>query len=365
MAQNSNQNPRSYRVRYDRIIYCSIILVVMILLMTSCISSCTKKKDKPADPTNSSPVADERVSDPVQATQPPATEAGDAGYDTISRSSDEIHRGDLILANEAHPVEFDTDAIEDGTSKDVSFVTIKSILDTHNSPKPYTAADWEVGLDRTAALAMDAWFTAFYAATGNQDIRMIGGYRQDSEDHDYHTGRTLVMGVYPDTGSSNFYRPEGDYKWLDEHAAEYGFIQRYPDGKDGWFDDSITARRSATYRYVGIAPATYISENSMCLEEFLDEIKNYSIDSMLMVKSGDAEYGMYYIPASNSDGDTSFSVPSGDVEYTISGNNIDGFIITVAFNDAAMSNKPSTPKSSDLDDEDDIADDEPLEPRDE
>ncbi len=365
MAQNPSPNPRKYRVRYDRIIYCSILLVVMVLLLTSCISSCAKRADKPNKPSNS-PVADERVAEETQATLPVATEAGNAGYETISRSSDEIHRGDLILANSEHPVEFDTEAIDEGTSKDVSFVTIKSILDTHNSPKPYTAADWEVGLDRTAALAMDAWFTAFYNKTGNQDIRMIGGYRPDSEDHDYHTGRTLVMGIYPDTGSSNFYKPEGDYKWLADHAAEYGFIQRYPEDKDGWFDENITTRRSATYRYVGVAAATYITDHNMCLEEFLEEIKDYSIDSMMQVTSGDAEYGIYYIPASNSGGETSFSVPSGDMTYTVSGNNTDGFIITVALNEAASSNKPSTPKSDDLDGEesdDELADDEPMEPR--
>ena len=361
MAQN--QNPRNYRVRYDRIIYCSIILVIMIMLMTSCISSFAKKVDKPGKADGDNPaLTDERVPEPgAQDTLPIVTEPGNAGYETISRSSADIHRGDLILANELYPVEFDTEEIEEGTSQDVRFVTIKSILDTHSSPKPYTAADWEVGLDRTAALAMDAWFTAFFDKTGNQDIRMIGGYRPDSEDHDFHAGRTLVIGVYPDTGSSNFYAPEGEYKWLADHAAEYGFIQRYPEDKDGWFDENITSRRSAAYRYVGIAPATYITEHNMCLEEFLDEIKGYSIDSMLQVTSGDAQYGMYYIPASNSVGDTSFSVPSGDVSYEISGNNSDGFIITVALNDAAMNNKPSTPTGEDLDD---TADDEPLEPDD-
>ena len=366
MAQNSNPNPRNYRVRYDRIIYCSIILVVMILLTTSCISSCAKKADKPPNAADNNPVADERVSDLSQETLPVTTEGGNAGYETISRNSSEISRGDLILANTEHPVDYDTEAIDEGTSKDVSFVTIKSILDTHESPKPYTAADWEVGLDRTAALAMDAWFTAFYNKSGNRDIRMIGGYRPDSEDQDYHTGRTLVIGVYPDNESSNFYKPEGDYKWLADHAAEYGFIQRYPEGKEGWFDENITTRRSATYRYVGIAPATYISENNMCLEEFLDDIKEYSIDSMLQVTSGDAEYGIYYIPAGNEGGETTFSVPSGDTSYTVSGNNVDGFIITVALNDAAMSNKPSTPRSDDLeeDENEDIADDAPLEPRD-
>lgn len=354
MAQNSKKN---YRVRYDRIAYCVIILVVMILLLSSCFGSCAKKNEQPeAEPTAPTTLDDQLVTDPnsVPESLPVVTEAGNAGYDEITLKDDALHTGDLILANQEYPVEFDPDEIEEGTSTAVSFVTVKSVLDNHESPKPYTASDWEVGLDRTAALAMDAWFTAFYDATGNRDIRMIGGYRPDSEDHDFHTGRTLVMGIYPENESSYFYKPEGDYAWLDEHAAEYGFVVRYPEDKDEYFDESITTRRTATYRYVGIAPATYMRENGLCLEEFLEKIKNYSIDSMLQVTSGDAQYGLYYIPASNSGKETSFSVPTGDTTYTVSGNNMDGFIITVGLNEAASPSRNTSPAYEDLDDEEDL-----------
>ena len=345
------QNPKKrYRVRYDRIIFVIIIFAVLILILTSCISSCGKHKEKKAvSPTD--PLVDQLETLPGGQPVPAATEAPvPAGSSqTISKSSSEIHTGDLILVNAEYPCDFDADAVANGTSADINLVTIKSILDT-KSEKHYTASDWEVGLDRTAAYAMDAWFEAFYQATGNTDIRMIKGYTFDSGDYDFRAGRTLTMGVYPDTGSSNFYKPEGDYAWLDEHAAEYGFIVRYPDGKEGKFDDTITSRTSATYRYVGVAAATYIRSNSLCLEEFLDIIKDYSIDSMLSVTAGDAKYGMYFIPANTSGSETSFGVPSGDSVYTISGNNIDGFIITVALNSAAeQSPTSSTPHYEDWD----------------
>lgn len=53
--------------------------------------------------------------------------------------------------------------------------------------------------------------------------------------------------------------------WLVEHCAEYGFIQRYPSGKDnitGW-------KETYHFRYVGKDAAAYIMNNSLCLEEFL------------------------------------------------------------------------------------------------
>ncbi|MDE5563752.1 MAG: hypothetical protein K2I93_01235, partial [Oscillospiraceae bacterium] len=339
--------------RYDRIIFVVIILVVLVLMLSSCISSCGNQRDDPntLDTSSTNPLEDERETIQTDSNIPggSSTPSVSTGYATISKDSDDIHTGDMILVNSKHACVFDTAQIEAGTSADISFVTIKSILDTKESPKHYTASDWEVGLDRTAAYAMDAWFEGFYDATNNRDLRMIRGYNAESEDPDFRTGRTLTVGIYPESGSSNFYSAEGEYAWLAEHAAEYGFVQRYPEGKESYFGDNITSRTGATFRYVGVAAATYMTENDLCLEEFLEEIKTHSIDTMLTVKSGAAEYGIYYVVANTSSSTTSFSVPSGDLTYTISGNNIDGFIVTAAMNAAASVTTKTTPDYEDLD----------------
>jgi LAS superfamily LD-carboxypeptidase LdcB len=53
--------------------------------------------------------------------------------------------------------------------------------------------------------------------------------------------------------------------WLVEHCAEYGFIQRYPAGKE-----NITGYREPYhFRYVGKDAAAFIADNDLCLEEFL------------------------------------------------------------------------------------------------
>ncbi len=345
MAQNSRRN---YRIRYDRIIFVAVMLLVMILILSSCISSCGKKDNDPGNTEPGNTLDDQLQTDPVSGTPvPQATQPPKVTYSTISVDTEDVHTGDLILCNAEHPCEFDTAAISEGTSADVNFVTIKSVLDT-KTEKHYSASDWEVGLDRDAALAMDSWFEGFYAQNHNTDLRMIGGYRADASDLDFRTGRTLTIGVYPSGASSNFYSATGDYAWLAEHAAEYGFIQRYPEEKDDYFDEDITSRRSAVFRYVGIAPAAYITEKGICLEEFLEEIKAYSIDNMLKVTSGTAQYGMYYMPASNGSPKTSFSVPAGNVNYEISGNNMDGFVITIALNAEAADTTQTEPHYEDL-----------------
>lgn len=350
MAQNAPK--RNYRVRYDRIIFTVIMLVVFVLLLSSCISSCGKNLAE-RDDSPSMTLDDALQTTPAGSgiSVPTPSQSSPSAYETITLDSDKIHTGDLILANQAHPVTFDRAAVEAGTSPDVNFVTIKSVLDTKtDSPKHYSASDWVVGVDRATAYAMDAWLEGFYNVSGIRYLRMIKGYDPDSDDPDFHTGRGLMIGIYPETGSSNFYTPDGEYAWLADHAAEYGFVQRYPEEKDEYFDDNVTSRRSAAFRYVGVAAATYMKENGLCLEEYLEEIKSCSIDKMLEVSSGAAEYGVYYVPASTTGTSTSFDVPS-EQSYTISGNNMDGFIITVALNEAAEMPAQVTPDYEDLDDE--------------
>lgn len=56
------------------------------------------------------------------------------------------------------------------------------------------------------------------------------------------------------------------YQWMYEHCQEYGFIARYPEGKEGFYG---TPCRCGHFRYVGVEAAAYIMENNLCLEEFL------------------------------------------------------------------------------------------------
>lgn len=56
--------------------------------------------------------------------------------------------------------------------------------------------------------------------------------------------------------------------WLKEHCAEYGFILRYPEGKE--YVTSIEFE-PWHFRYVGKEAATVIMEEGLCLEEFWDK----------------------------------------------------------------------------------------------
>ena len=92
MAQTKKKR---YRVRYDRIIFCAVILAILILLMSSCIRSCGKDKQ----PTDSQPVnsLDDQLetSDTTEAGSTSSRTTIQTSYSTLSKDSDSIHSGEI------------------------------------------------------------------------------------------------------------------------------------------------------------------------------------------------------------------------------------------------------------------------------
>lgn len=58
------------------------------------------------------------------------------------------------------------------------------------------------------------------------------------------------------------------YDWLAQNAWQYGFILRYPENKT---DITGTSYEPWHYRYVGVEAAQAITEQGVCLEEYLGE----------------------------------------------------------------------------------------------
>lgn len=113
--------------------------------------------------------------------------------------------------------------------------------------------DWEVQQNRQAG--MDA------SAALGEALRTVAlpGHSE------HQTGLALDFNDV----SGDFALTEA-YRWLQEHGAEYGFIQRYPAGKE-----SVTgiAEESWHYRYVGRPHAQAMKRLGLCLEEYVLYVK--------------------------------------------------------------------------------------------
>lgn len=78
---------------------------------------------------------------------------------------------------------------------------------------------------------------------------------------EHQTGLAFDIG----STSSNIFANSKEYVWIQKHAHEYGFIQRFPKG----FEEITGFRNEAWhYRYVGKKIATYIYENNITLDEY-------------------------------------------------------------------------------------------------
>ena len=82
------------------------------------------------------------------------------------------------------------------------------------------------------------------------------------------------------------------------------------------------------FRYVGAPHATYMKENKLSLEEYLTKLSGRTWEKEhLTATVGGVNYEMYYAPCSQLDATTEIKFPAG-AQAVVSGDNIDGFVIT-------------------------------------
>lgn len=136
--------------------------------------------------------------------------------------------------------------------------------------KLFNAANNQAGLELFAQSGyrsfdrQDAIFASNVEAYGEEAANNVSARPGESE---HQTGLTMDL-TSPDVGfklNTNFGNTD-EGQWLKEHAAEYGFIIRYPKGKE-----DITKYQYEPWhlRYVGEKAATEIMKKGITLEEFL------------------------------------------------------------------------------------------------
>lgn len=240
-----------------------------------------------------------------------------AGYNETEIEADKINQGLLVLADADHPVaEADKEAMIDLAAYKNDF---------------YSLADEEEHyyLNADAAEALNHMMADYNAATELDDFVVYGttdtftgsGSSCNRYFQERVTGNTVDLAL---KGASSIINYDGldEEGWIVENCVKYGFIVRYPKDKDANTGESYCPWH---LRYVGKLHASNMQKNGLCLEEYLEALKTYSIDDPYECSYDDAGYIVYYIASAGEK--TPARVPlSGN--YSISGNNSDGFIIT-------------------------------------
>ncbi len=241
-------------------------------------------------------------------------EEEDADFDTVSVDSTEIHNGPLVLVSSTCPYSGKTD-----------FTDFSTLSDTCLKPRSESLTFQPEMRNSLVEL-----FEAYQSAQGSVNLQIHSTSITNTDYDSLYTnilserssGYSFDIGLITSTGDVVAYLTKRN-EWMVANCWYYGFILRYPDDKT-----SITGvdYMPHHFRYVGLPHAMIMYENNFCLEEYLDYVKGYSVDSPLTYTSGDTVYEIYYC-AANTAGDTEVKIPKKST-YTISGNNTDGFIIT-------------------------------------
>lgn len=243
----------------------------------------------------------------------------------MSQSS--VYAGNLILVNQQHSYH------EKGTER-----TLMPVCEESN----------EVLMERSAVALLSKLMDDIH---GWSQIAAVSGWRSMQEQQDifkqslqengveftkkfvatpghseHQTGLAIDLGL--GRADIDFIRPDFPYSGIcqtfREKAASFGFVERYPAGKE-----NVTgiAHEPWHFRYVGIPHAAIMAEQGLTLEEYIAFLKQFShgIKSYEYQKDG-LNMAVSYLAAVKG-ANTQFDINT-EAPYSVSGDNVNGFIIT-------------------------------------
>lgn len=255
----------------------------------------------------------------------PDKEKVDWGSFTVTTT--DTYHGDLVLVNNTHEYTFPAD---DGHLEE-----IYAKWATH-SPRTYVLSGLSKYMDKDALAALDSMLTDFAAVSGKDNVQVRYAYRTLEEQQsfsvpagysDHHTGLGCELKYSIKNGDNPVaYDLSTDpaYSWLTENCYKYGFVIRYPVDKA---DKTGIEDYNYYFRYVGVAHATYMTENNLCMEEYVELLKGYTHEKPLGINAADGNYyEVYYVAV---DGSATVQHPT-NYAYTVSGTNEGGVVITIS-----------------------------------
>lgn len=240
----------------------------------------------------------------------------------LTLEKEDIYKGNLLLVNMAYPLR-----MEDGEDL---YAVNRSFPDI--MMKSEAAAYLKGAIARVKGEA-DIIPVSGYRSVCEQKEIYENSLRENGEEftkkfvalpcHSEHqTGLAIDLGLNKE--NIDFIRPDfpydgkcGEFRKI---AAKYGFIERYTEKKE-----KITgiAHEPWHFRYVGCPHAQIIEEKGFVLEEYIEFIKSFRDNSRYLY----AGIEIYYVPADTKE--STIIHMEEDAVYQVSGNNVDGFIVTL------------------------------------
>ncbi len=317
-VKHSNRDARRKRTQRAGMVLLAMFCVVVLILISLLTLLVWSIADRASGGRDLPPLEDNPGSNQTQNSS--------IVYTALTKVTSDIHTGELVVVNAEHAYVF--------PSSSSHLINIYDNRTKVGGSNPYQInRTFAIYMERTAFAKMEEMMIKHYElsdADGSVLIKYAYRSHKDQEDlgssiapgfSDHHTGLSIALHDGKEAGNP----PLDAFHWIYDNCQQYGFIIRYPDNKT---DITGVDDYGHCLRYVGVAHATYIKQNDLCLEEYVSLLKNQYTTEHLKITGADGNrYEVYYVPAGNGDVCT-LSVPS-NYRYTVSGDNIGGFIVTV------------------------------------
>lgn len=245
----------------------------------------------------------------------------------LSFQKQDVFRGELILVNAMHPIKEEPLPVElMSLHSDYPGITLRRratqmlnglIKEINSANQIVPVSGYRTVYEQTfiyedCLREEGVGYTADFVALPNCSEHQTGlaiDLAENKADIDF------ICPDFPYTGICQTFR---------EHAAKYGFIERYQAGKE-----AITnvAGEPWHFRYVGCPHAQFIVEQGLTLEEYIESLKQYQQGSQLRCQVDNRQYDIFFLPIDGSD-----RIPVALPENSccqVSGNNVDGLIVTL------------------------------------
>ena len=265
----------------------------------------------------------------------PETTEPEEEFEYIDIAGADVNMGLLILVNSSHGY----------THEETNLVFINDLKND-----VYGLYSIELKAKSEVILKMNEMLADFNKATEIDTVLVRDAYRTYEEQTELYNGKDHAFVAMPghsehesglaiDFGiQKGSFDGTGDLAWFPENSFRYGFIQRYTDVKK-----AITKIDAEPwhYRYIGEPHAFYITQQNLCYEEYIDLLDRYMfLGEHLFIEGHDGkQYEIYKSPVDPTEPTTQLPVPRGK-KYTVSGDNVNSFIVTIELEDDAPRKNP-------------------------
>jgi len=248
---------------------------------------------------------------------------------TIQMDRADIHRGSLLLVNHDHSFTIPNN------------LGLVNIVDTQTTT--FRVQHSNSRLSGSIMEPLDEMMAEFFAATGNRSVTIRSAYRNYDTQRsilnryisqmgrrealrwaalpgysEHHTGLAFDFGIQQTGGAVTAFTGGGNTAWFRRNSYRFGFILRYPPNKTGI---TQTNHEPWHFRYVGLPHSIIMYQNNWVLEEYHEQIRTYTLEEPFEFEHEGTVFNIFFIEGLD------VRIPL-DSEFEISGNNIDGFIVT-------------------------------------